>query len=734
MRLNFFSSIGIGLLLSCTTFIPFAQAEDYVKTSQINTPNGVAGLNASGQVNADVDNNSVQTSQIKIATQYKAVDGSVINRPLIKMVPDATSEFTLGKETVQFGGDYDTNEQLVPTGLSIFGRPYGNYNAGCTLCIFSAAGGVGAGSGKAAISGNDYRGGAAAIAKNDMTVVGFYHFDENSSARVVAQAASFGSGVVNLSSPMTNAEMSQLHVGMYVATNVIDPTIVSKSDFIKPKRYWGFIKSWDANHIYVYDWAVPEKNDKSSGQIPDTNYLDDQLSEYKVPMIFVGVPSGVMAENEYLDADGTKVLGDQATAVANSFRREEFDFRAHDWTKPNSLLFHGWVTSFECRPNCDPNALAEDSFAYLVNGPDGLPKAYVALMGGDALEFAGYSTFIGGNGAPQSYDAQGNSKDSVVVGSNHIMSSFASSLPEGNVMHMSTIVNREILGTSNWRDYGVRLVMDVDSQRDRKTGLNNGSRMGSIAFNYNGAHYGGVCLLGYDSNQGLCQEGDGSVSFAKEINAKEDAFFHNGIFTASASYDPAQKSVSGQGAMQTWNTYYPGNAHTEFTNIDSTNAYGGFDFYNIHTASSIENAQPLVRFGIRDSFFDIYPTMKQGLSISASKKILFKNNDDSKGVYLTLDSSNYTDDDQASGKPDTRGDLLVGSEVADGANIRGVNGYYGKSLTVTQQISAAQFHGQLSTPSSSSEACSAGDFKDDANYHYVCVAANKWKRVALSDF
>jgi hypothetical protein len=38
------------------------------------------------------------------------------------------------------------------------------------------------------------------------------------------------------------------------------------------------------------------------------------------------------------------------------------------------------------------------------------------------------------------------------------------------------------------------------------------------------------------------------------------------------------------------------------------------------------------------------------------------------------------------------------------------------------------------TPASSSAACTQGDFTDDANYHYVCVAANTWKRVALSSF
>jgi len=40
----------------------------------------------------------------------------------------------------------------------------------------------------------------------------------------------------------------------------------------------------------------------------------------------------------------------------------------------------------------------------------------------------------------------------------------------------------------------------------------------------------------------------------------------------------------------------------------------------------------------------------------------------------------------------------------------------------------------LATPSSSASPCVAGQFTDDANYHYVCVATNTWKRVALSSF
>ncbi|MDI2091468.1 hypothetical protein [Commensalibacter oyaizuii] len=90
-------------------------------------------------------------------------------------------------------------------------------------------------------------------------------------------------------------------------------------------------------------------------------------------MIFVGASDKIFAENEYMVADGSRVIGDKAVSVVNKYEREEFDSRAKNWIKPHSLSFHGWTTSFECRPNCDPRAVSEDSYAYLANGADGLP-------------------------------------------------------------------------------------------------------------------------------------------------------------------------------------------------------------------------------------------------------------------------------------------------------------------------------------------------------------------------
>ena len=56
------------------------------------------------------------------------------------------------------------------------------------------------------------------------------------------------------------------------------------------------------------------------------------------------------------------------------------------------------------------------------------------------------------------------------------------------------------------------------------------------------------------------------------------------------------------------------------------------------------------------------------------------------------------------------------------------------TVDVNGNVAAPAYHETLRTPASSSTVCSAGDFADDANFHYVCVAANSWKRVALSSF
>ncbi|CAI3954339.1 unnamed protein product [Commensalibacter communis] len=80
-------------------------------------------------------------------------------------------------------------------------------------------------------------------------------------------------------------------------------------------------------------------------------------------------------------------------------------------------------------------------------------------------------------------------------------------------------------------------------------------------------------------------------------------------------------------------------------------------------------------------------------------------------------------------------DKLLNQDTFYFTNLRYGNKFaFDGSVNVSDMISAKTIKLSLSTPSSSSAACTAGEFKDDINYHYVCVANNKWKRVALSDF
>jgi len=65
-----------------------------------------------------------------------------------------------------------------------------------------------------------------------------------------------------------------------------------------------------------------------------------------------------------------------------------------------------------------------------------------------------------------------------------------------------------------------------------------------------------------------------------------------------------------------------------------------------------------------------------------------------------------------------------------------INTVTGGNLQVNANgvFTTGSFHLNLATPASSSAPCTAGQIGADANYIYVCVAANHWKRSALSSF
>ncbi len=79
------------------------------------------------------------------------------------------------------------------------------------------------------------------------------------------------------------------------------------------------------------------------------------------------------------------------------------------------------------------------------------------------------------------------------------------------------------------------------------------------------------------------------------------------------------------------------------------------------------------------------------------------------------------------------GDLSLGT-AADCGTLLGIGSGCRFTVDTNGKAVALSYHETLTTPASSSAPCNAGDFTDDANFHYVCTAPNTWKRVALSTF
>lgn len=104
---------------------------------------------------------------------------------------------------------------------------------------------------------------------------------------------------------------------------------------------------------------------------------------------------------------------------------------------------------------------------------------------------------------------------------------------------------------------------------------------------------------------------------------------------------------------------------------------------------------------------------KNGLALCGSNAASFDMTS-SGAACLTVDSW---------GNTSTTGSLAAGNGLT-----------VSSGTTTLKDVVATSYKEALKTPASSSAPCQAGEFTDDENYHYVCVADNSWKRVALSSF
>lgn len=507
-------------IVSCFVFPQYSLAQD--------------AFHAVENTNVDMRNPLASQSVIQ---QYYSSQQDTAQYPvnyLINTFPEKrpVDWFPQGYETVMLGGqtsilrDAQGNKVSVfpHQSLSIWGSPYGSFNAGCSLCVFASNSVASGGNGQAALSGLDPRLGAFSVANGDNAIAAFYIGQANDLTRMVLQIKSFDAQGATLEKPLTFEQMMALHHGMYMNTNVRAKGMPEIDHNGRPTNfvYSGIISSWSATRINVYGWSVlgggAADNGKylKSGLIPDTHMQAgswtnlDTRSNYTAPMVYVGDPGKYFGENDYIVMDMDHVYGPHASSIDNSYERNEFDMRWKNIHKEHQASFHGYTLSFECDDCTVHHPFTEDSYGYLVNGPSELPAAYVAQVDGDALEYKGYSTWIPGNGAA----------DPSTIGKHHIMFDFSSLLPSNNTLHFGARSYHDLQGISDWRGYDVRLGLGVDGKHVRDH-FDGGSRMSDLAWNFNG-QLGTICLVEPDGKtKGACLNGDGSVDVPGRVHSQE---------------------------------------------------------------------------------------------------------------------------------------------------------------------------------------------------------------------
>ena len=105
---------------------------------------------------------------------------------------------------------------------------------------------------------------------------------------------------------------------------------------------------------------------------------------------------------------------------------------------------------------------------------------------------------------------------------------------------------------------------------------------------------------------------------------------------------------------------------------------------------------------------------KSGIALCGSQSAQFIGLSNAGSACLTVDNW---------GNTSISGSVAIGN----GLTVKG-------GTTTLGDVVVTSLQENLQTPSSSSADCQEGQFMDDANYHYVCVKKNTWRRVALSDF
>lgn len=345
-----------------------ATANAAIPKTQINVADGVAGLDSSGSVTANVLTQQGQFGPSISGATVPLLDAYVTGEAI-----GGGYEYTgIGGHALNLAHSSYGTYAAQPGSLNIVSAPSGPYNAGCTICAFSepAIGRL------AAISGIDYRTGASSTHDGVM----FYENPVNAGARLILPVASYTATSVVLSTALTDEEVSQLKPGEYIITNSVPAgttqTPVGTSGTL-PGFYniSGYIQSVSDDHktINVYGWGM---EDGTRDLTPTTTSLDTVWDPNRTtPVVYAGALTKLFKENTYMVYDGSRggQGSDVGTSLIHNQELGEYDFQVSNLNRDYEVSQHGYTFTSDASSSTQ---LTDDS--YFLNLAGGM-RTYITM-------------------------------------------------------------------------------------------------------------------------------------------------------------------------------------------------------------------------------------------------------------------------------------------------------------------------------------------------------------------
>ncbi|MBF0865137.1 MAG: hypothetical protein ABF932_13535 [Gluconobacter potus] len=495
------SAGSVATVVATLTTAPVNLSSELIPSSQKGVPSGVAGLDANGNVTANLLTGKMIAGADAFANYLSDTFAGGFD-------PARGYEADLIGGWRQYAdGTYMQRQVLQQT------DPYGPYSAGCGYAL-NMLGSVY--TSRNPISEQPPEGGATSIvAMGGFDTAAHCILFGNQQARLVLPVASYTATSIVLQAPLTASQAAQIHPSMYVTTNSPNPALsLTNTAGTLPKRnlYAAVVKTAPAagdTTIAVWGWDVPSWGTGASGQVPQTTTLDTVWSKYTSPVVFIGggAASSAFANNWYAIIDARDLIPSATNkSLIHQFTMDEEDGpTVVNGTAPaNSIYFQG----HSMNAGNQPAALTTDSYEYLFGGD--IPHHIVFDGGIGNWLIDGDNIFVP------------SLKQQQLTTDNPTQSYQIWQMPVGvGTKNQFQMVLWNDSGNPSAADGWQRVVTHLGPTVDGAIpadGDPGGSKQGDIEWNV-GANYGSISLCGYATTCGLRVNGDGTVNISGAVSA-----------------------------------------------------------------------------------------------------------------------------------------------------------------------------------------------------------------------